>query len=82
MEIVAGADYFDWKARAQSFEKMAAYSFSGYTLGSGEDAEQVGVAVHRAEGRRESADGSAQNLPGLPPGGSAEVAPSREADIG
>lgn len=45
MEAVAGPDFLDWKERAQSFDRMACYSYGGMTLGTGADAEQVRVAA-------------------------------------
>lgn len=44
MEAVAGPDYFDWKERAHSFDKMACYGYGGKTLGTGADSDQVGMA--------------------------------------
>ena len=43
VEMVAGPDFFDWKAQAQSFDKMAAYGMGSFTLGVGSEADQAGV---------------------------------------
>jgi putative ABC transport system permease protein len=45
MEAVPGPDFLDWKERARSFDRIASYSYGGATLGSGAEAEQVGVAA-------------------------------------
>jgi predicted permease len=45
MEAVPGADYFDWKARAHSFENMAHYTFFSAPLDFGAEADQVGSAA-------------------------------------
>jgi putative ABC transport system permease protein len=45
LEAVAGPDFFDWKERARSFDKMASYTFSGMTVGAGAESDEVGVAT-------------------------------------
>jgi putative ABC transport system permease protein len=44
LEAVAGPDFLDWKEQARSFDRLASYSYGGMTLGSGADADQIGVA--------------------------------------
>ncbi len=44
LEAVGGPDFLDWKEQARSFDRLAGYSYGGVTLGSGADAEQIGVA--------------------------------------
>jgi putative ABC transport system permease protein len=41
---IAGADFFEWRAQAKSFEGMAAYEYHDATLASSSDAGQVRVA--------------------------------------
>jgi predicted permease len=45
LEAVAGPDFLDWKEQARSFDRLASYSYGGMTLGSGADADQIGVAA-------------------------------------
>jgi putative ABC transport system permease protein len=45
MEAVAGPDFFAWKDSARSIDRLASYTYSGKTLGSGEESEQIGVAA-------------------------------------
>jgi putative ABC transport system permease protein len=45
MEAVAGPDFFEWKDRARSIDRMASYTYSGRTLGGGAESEQIGVAA-------------------------------------
>jgi putative ABC transport system permease protein len=45
LEAVGGPDFLDWKEQARSFDRLASYSYGGTTLGSGADAEQIGVAA-------------------------------------
>jgi putative ABC transport system permease protein len=41
---ISGADFFEWRAQAKSFEGMAAYQYNDATLASATDAGQVRVA--------------------------------------
>jgi putative ABC transport system permease protein len=41
-EAVRAADYFDWKARSHSFEKMVPYDYSSGAMNFGSQADQVG----------------------------------------
>jgi putative ABC transport system permease protein len=45
MEAVAGPDFFAWKDGARSVDRLASYTYSGKTLGAGEESEQIGVAA-------------------------------------
>jgi putative ABC transport system permease protein len=43
-ELVAGPDYFDWKAQAKSFDEMVGYGYMDASLAAGDDAEQNRIA--------------------------------------
>jgi putative ABC transport system permease protein len=43
-EVVSGSDFVDWRAQAQSFDRMAAYGYGDQTLAYGSYAEQATVA--------------------------------------
>jgi putative ABC transport system permease protein len=45
MEAVAGPDFLDWRAQAQSFESMTAYSSGDATVFAGESSQQARVAA-------------------------------------
>ncbi len=42
---IAGADFFEWRAQAKSFEGMAGYDYRDATLASSNDAGQLRVAL-------------------------------------
>ena len=44
LEAVGGPDFLDWKGQARSFDRLAGYSYGGMTLGTGADADQIGIA--------------------------------------
>jgi predicted permease len=48
-EAVPAADYFDWKARARSFESLTPYTYFNAPLGFGAEADQVGSVAAPAE---------------------------------
>jgi len=43
-ELVGGADFLDWRAQAQSFDKMCAYEYGNQTIAYGDTTDQPMVA--------------------------------------
>jgi predicted permease len=43
-DAVSGADFFDWRQQARSFEGMASYTFASMSLGEGGQSDQIGFS--------------------------------------